>query len=126
MKTKQLLFALLLSAVSASAQRANDRIELGPLENGTIVVFARFSSNDWGVEISGGATRFTQPKPAQIEVYRGQTNVQQLAAGYQSVKKEADAIVATAKVSSDGAAAFEQADSLARPATGTTRPHVAR
>ena len=52
----------------------------------------------------------TQPKPAQIEVYRGQTNAQQLAAGYQSVKKEADTIVATAKVAGAGQAAFAVED----------------
>lgn len=51
-----------------------------------------------------------QPKPAQIEVYRGADNVTQLAAGYQAVQKEAGAIVARAKVASGGEAAFAVED----------------
>jgi hypothetical protein len=67
------------------------------------VAFVRAGSGDWGVEISGGtAPRFTQPKPAPIEVFAGGENVRQLAAGYESVKKEDKAVVATAKVKGDG------------------------
>ncbi|HXR07102.1 MAG TPA: hypothetical protein VN765_07215, partial [Candidatus Acidoferrum sp.] len=51
-----------------------------------------------------------QPKPAQIEVYRGAENVSRLASGYQSVKKEGDVVAATAKVAGEGAAAFAVED----------------
>ena len=51
-----------------------------------------------------------QRKPVQIEVYRGETNVQQLAVGYHSVKKDSDTFVATAKVAGEGPAAFEVED----------------
>ena len=53
-----------------------NRIVLGQLANGAEVAFARAGSGDWGIEISGSAVpRETQPKPAQIEVYRGDNNV---------------------------------------------------
>ena len=105
----------LLAAPLASAQQAStatgNRIELGRLTNGATIAFVRIGSGDWGIDISGGtAPRMTQPKPAQIEVYRGPTNVQQIAAGYQSVKQEADTVVATAKVSGEGEAAFAVED----------------
>ena len=86
-------------------------MELGRLANGATVTFTRAGSGDWGIEISGGSgPGMTQPKPAQIEVYRGQTNAQQLAAGYQSVKKDGDTVVGTSKVAGDGKAAFSVED----------------
>ncbi len=101
------LVAWLSAATLAYPQQSAGRLELGRLANGATAVFSRAGSGDWGIEISGGAgPQLTQPKPAQIEVYRGQTNVQQLAVGYQSVQKEADTVVATAKVASQGKAAF--------------------
>ena len=101
----------LLIAPLASAQQAANRIELGRLANGASVTFVRAGSGDWGIEISGGgAPDMTQPKPAQIEVFRGGENVSDLAAGYQSVQKEADAVVAKAKVAGGGAAAFAVED----------------
>jgi hypothetical protein len=88
-----------------------NRIELGRLGNGAVVAFIRAGSGDWGIEISGGSTPIiTQQKPAQIEVYRSQENVQQLAAGCQSVQKEGDAVVAKAKLAGEGKAAFEVED----------------
>ena len=90
--------------VSASA---GNRIVLGRLANGADVVFVRTGTGDWGIEISGVAVpRIVQPKPAQIEVYRGDENVTQLAAGYQSVQKEAGGVIATARVAGAGEAAF--------------------
>ncbi len=106
-----LVFLLIAPLVSAQQNQVNavNRIELGRLPNGATVAFV--NSAEWGIEISdGNAQHFTQPKPAQIEVFHGQTNAQQLAAGYQSVKKEADAIVAIAKVAGEGAAAFAVED----------------
>lgn len=108
------LAGMLLNAQGPSAQRrpaalADGRIELGRLANGAAVTFLRASSGEWGIELSGGGPGMTQPKPAQIEVYRGGENVSQLAAGYQSVRKEAAGVVATARVSS-GQAAFSVED----------------
>ena len=89
----------------------NNRIVLGQLANGASVAFVRAGTGDWGIEISGKAVaRMTQQKPAQIEVYRGGENVSQLAAGYQSVQKEAGVVVARAKVAGGGKAAFAVED----------------
>lgn len=93
------------------AAASENRIELGRLANGAGIAFFRADAGDWGIEVSGGTTpRILQPKPAQIEVYRGPENVQQLAAGYQSVQKDADALVAKAKVAGEGQAAFDVED----------------
>ncbi len=93
--------------VSSAFAQQSDRMDLGRLQTGSTVSFVRTDADQWGIEISGGNTlKISQQKPAQIELYRGMENVQQLAAGYQSVKKQADAVLATAKVTSEGAAAF--------------------
>jgi hypothetical protein len=99
----------LLIAPPAPAQQ--NRIELGRLGIDGVVTFVRAGSGDWGIEISGAAAQpLTQQKPAQIEVYRGEESVRQLAAGYQSVRKEAGAVVARAKVAGGGEAAFAVED----------------
>jgi len=90
---------------------AGNRIVLGRLANGADVTFVRIGKGDWGIEISGEAVlRMSQPKPAQVEVYRGDENVSDLAAGYQQVQKEAGAVVAKAKVAGAGQAAFSVED----------------
>ncbi|MDR3755142.1 MAG: hypothetical protein P4K78_15100, partial [Terracidiphilus sp.] len=103
----------LFTAPSAPAQQkqavANtaNRMELGRLKNGAVVAFVRSGSGGWGIEISGDAVpRLTQPTPAQIEVYRGGDDVRQIAAGYQSVRKEPGVVVARAKVEGGGEASF--------------------
>ena len=103
---KRVILGLCLIVSAAFAQQG-DRVDLGRLQTGATVSFARTEEDEWSIEISGGdVPRFTQRKPAQIEVYRGQENVQQLATGYQSVKKEADAILATAMLAGEGTATF--------------------
>lgn len=100
-----------LIASAAFGQQAADRVELGRLTNGATVAFVRAGSGDWGIEISGGtAVRLMQPTPAQIEVFTGGERVRQLAAGYQAVKNENDAVVATAKMAGEGRAAFAVED----------------
>jgi hypothetical protein len=98
------------NTLSALTQQI-DRIDLGRLQTGAAISFVRADGGDWGIEISGGfALGMMQQKTAQIEVYRGQENVQQLSAGYQSVQKEGDAFLAKAKVAGEGPAAFEVED----------------
>ncbi len=95
----------------ATAQKPADRVDLGRLTNGANIAFFRSSAGEWGLEIAGGdAPRFAQPQPAQIEVFTGGENARDLASGYQSVKKEADGVVATAKVAGQGQAAFAVED----------------
>ena len=101
----------LLVASMAAAQRpvatGADRVVLGRLANGATVTFVHAGAGDWGIEISGNAVpHLTQQKPAQIEVYRGGDNTSQLASGYQTVTKLADAVIAKAKVTGGGSATF--------------------
>jgi hypothetical protein len=100
-------FAWLLTASVAFGQQAADRVELGRLANGATIAFVRPGSGDWGIEISGGsAPAMAQAKPAQIEVYRSEENMSELAGGYQSVRKQADAVVASATVTGGNGAAI--------------------
>jgi hypothetical protein len=106
------LLGLLIGPLGLAQQKqtgatAANRIVLGQLADGAKVEFVRARSGDWGIEISGAGTpRITQMKPAQIEVYRGEKNVRDFAAGYSSVQKEAAAVVARAEVAGGGDAAF--------------------
>jgi hypothetical protein len=103
------LFAIasLACAQKPAATTASDRIMLGRLASGASVSFVPAGSGTWGIEISGNsAPRIAQPKPAQIEVFKSEQDVEDLAAAYQSVQKEAAAVVAKAKVSAKGGAAF--------------------
>ena len=100
----------LLAAIPSSAQPEGsvdaNRVELGQLTDGGAVSFVRAGSGNWGIEVSG-ALPMSQPKPAQIEVYTGpEYSVQQLAAGYQSVQQEGDAVVAKARMAGWGGSAF--------------------
>ena len=108
-----LLWLLIAAPAPAQQTGATDanRVVLGSLANGAAVAFVRENSGDWGIEIAGGAApRMTQPKPAQIEVYRSEENVSDLADGYQSVRKQADAVVASATVTGGNGAAFAFVD----------------
>ncbi len=104
------LVAPLAPAEQAGATAGNS-IELGRLANGATLTFVRVVAGDWGIQISGGtAPAMAQAKPAQVEVYRSQENVSELAGGYQSVRKQADAVVASATVTGDNGAAFAFVD----------------
>jgi hypothetical protein len=99
-------------AVSAAFAQPSGRLDLGILSNGATVSFVREAGGEWGIEISGGqAPPFAQPKPAQIEVFRGGETAVLLAAGYRSVRKEADTVVAEAEVTGAGRAVFSVEDS---------------
>ena len=101
--------ALFAQPNPASAPPAANRVELGRLSNAT-VAFVRAATGEWGIQISApSAPGYTQPKPAQIQVYRGGDNATDLASGYQFVTKEADSVVAKAIVSG-GEAAFSVED----------------
>jgi hypothetical protein len=94
----------------AFGQAVNDRVELGKLSNGASVSFIR-SGAEWGIDIAGGAApAVTQTKPAEIQIFRGGDNTSDFVAGYQSVQKDGGAIVAKAKLTSDGKAAFDVED----------------
>ena len=90
-------YAMFGFAVGATAlfaqQNPSASVELGRLSKGATVSFPRSPSGEWGIRISGAPADFlAQPKPAQIQVFRGGDNVAELASGYQSVTKEANAL----------------------------------
>ncbi len=97
------------SALFAQAQ-ASPRLVLGRTQTGAAVSFVRATAGEWGIEIAGGpAPRLTQLKPARFEVFRAQDDIQQLAAGYSTVRKSATGVEARADVAF-GDAAFHVDD----------------
>ncbi len=108
--------ALLAIAPFAFAQNqagttASSRIVLGKLSSGASVAFVPAGTGEWGIEISGSsAPRIMQSKPAQIEIFVDEQNVHDVAAAYQSVQKEAGSVVAKAKATAVGGAAFSIED----------------
>ena len=103
MKSANRSFAFLLAASALIAQPAA-RLELGRLQNGATVTFLRAAEGDWGMEIAGAAApRVAQSKPAQLEIFRTEADIRQLAAPYQSVRKTAAGADATAELKFEGA-----------------------
>ncbi len=91
--------------------RQGDRVDLGSLQTGATVTFVRAGGGEWGIEISNGLTQnLMQKKPAQIEVFHNQQNIDQLAAGYKSIKKDSNSVVGKAKLTGKGGAKFDVED----------------
>ncbi len=74
-------------------------MDLGRLQTGATVSFARAATGEWGIEIAGAAApRILQPKPAKFEVFRTEEDIRPLAAGYKTVQKSANGIDAQAEI----------------------------
>jgi hypothetical protein len=107
---KCLIPGLCLALATACTQQGK-RVDLGNMQNGATVSFVYATDKGWGIEISKDTALYlTQQKPAQIEVFLGKDSVNQLAAGYKSVKKEADTVVAKTKLIGRGGAKFDVED----------------
>ena len=107
---KIIILELCLIVTLVFAQHKN-QIDLGNLQTGATVSFVRTAEGEWGIEISNGTTLYiSQMKPAQIEIFRGEEKVQQYTAGYQSVQKTADTIIAKTKIYCGRKAAFDVED----------------
>ncbi len=103
---KSIVLGVCVTLLSACSQQCT-LVELGKLQSGATVSFVRTTDGNWGIEITDGATpKLLQQKPAQIEVYKGKENLLQLAAGYKSVKKEVDTIIARVKLATETGAKF--------------------
>jgi hypothetical protein len=101
-KFSALIFGLSLFILNSCSSR--DRMNLGSLESGAVVTFGRDSTETWGIQISGkDFPVMNQQKPAQIEVFRNETNVSMLASGYESMKKQNDTLIGYAKISYNNA-----------------------
>ena len=99
----------LLFLVACSQQ--NERMKLGHLQKGATVSFVRDISGEWGIEISNkSGLLMKQNKPAQIIIFQGEENVENLAAGYKSVQKEGNILTAEAKVADGSESAFDVED----------------
>ncbi len=85
--------------VSATFAQQSDRVDLGRLQTGATASFVRSTEGEWGIEIAGAtAPRILQPKPAKIEVFRTEDDINQLAAGYKTLEKSAAGIDALAEI----------------------------
>lgn len=109
-------FAFLAIAPFTLAQKqvntaSTNRVVLGMLADGASVDFVPSASGEWGIEISGNfAPRVMQPKPAQVELFRSEQDIRDVASGYQSVRKVTGTVVANAKVTAANGAAFSVED----------------
>jgi hypothetical protein len=105
------LAALLLAGPAAPAQPA-DRLDLGRLDTGATVSFVRGADGHWGVEIDGAAApAVRQPQPARLEVCAAEGDLRQLAAGYNSVERSAEGLVARAEIPNQDGVVFHLSDS---------------
>lgn len=113
--TRIILRAALLCGLAAFSSFALQKHTSAPPSNrillgqttGAVVSFVRFDSGEWGIEVSGKADVWMkQEKPAQIEMFRGDGDSSDLAAGYESVQREATEIVAKARVADGNGAVF--------------------
>lgn len=86
MREAKLFLILMAGTLPAWGQQPRsvpDAVTLGRLSNGSVVRFHHGAAG-WGVQISG-PERFSQKQPISIELYRGDADIRQLAAGYGSV-----------------------------------------
>jgi hypothetical protein len=106
-----LMLRLCLTALAVSPQQDN-RVDLGSLNTGATVSFVRVDGGDWGLQISEGpAPGITQSKPAQIEIFRTEGDIQRLAAGYKTVRRSASGIDASAEIAYGKITTFRVQDS---------------
>ena len=103
-----LVFTLTASWVFA---QEGDRVDLGRLQNGAVVKFARAARSGWGMEISGGsAPRLVQQTPARLEVCGSGNERVELASGYSAVQWSDSGIVARATIRFGGSVVFSVRD----------------
>ena len=87
------------AVVLSSIAGAGERIELGRLMTGASVSFISDGAGGWGIEVGGpGLPPIAQRKPARLEICRTESDIEQLAAGYNTVEKTSDGVEARATV----------------------------
>ena len=110
---------VVLLCVPALLGQQGSAVDLGGLQTGARVSFVRSPSGEWGIEIAGGAApRILQRKPASIEVYRADNDIQRLAAGYDKVVKTVAGVDALAQVTYGKAVIFRIEDKWSVSSTG--------
>lgn len=107
---KYVLIGLCLTGSAVLAQQPA-RIDVGRLQTGATVVFARSAAGEWGIEIAGAAApRIVQTKPARLEVFAAENDVRQLTVGYKTVQKTPAGIDARADIAYGSNVVFHLAD----------------
>ena len=97
MRTTYIFLVFLLSGTTLLAQ-PGAKVELGRLPTGATVSFVH-SAGEWGIEITGAvAPRLSQSKPAKLEIFRTDDDIEQLAAGYKALQKSSGGIDARAEI----------------------------
>jgi len=82
-----------------ACKQQRDHLELGHLQTGETVTFVRTPENGWGIEILSSETlRFSQIKPARIEVFQSEEEISEFATGYKTIRKFATGIDARAEI----------------------------
>jgi hypothetical protein len=95
---KCLLLGLCLTGSALFAQTTG-RVELGRWQTGATMSFVRAAGGEWGIEIAGGAAPIIQqPQPAQLEIFRAEDDLRQLATGYKTVEKSSSGVDAHAEI----------------------------
>ena len=109
--TGKCLILVVSLSIFVACIRQKDQIELGSMQNGVNVSFMRDTTGSWGIKISGGTfPLLLQQNPAQIELFKGEDNVNNLSAGYQSVKKNGNNITAIGEITDEDGARFNIED----------------
>lgn len=99
---KCILIGLCLTESVLLAQQG-DHLDVGQLQTGATVRFVRAAEGEWGLEIAGGNTpTIRQNKPARVELYRSDSDIRPLAAGYKTLQKSDSGIAAQAEITQEG------------------------
>ena len=96
---KYVLTGLCLTGSAAVAQQPA-RMDVGRLQTGATVSFARAAAGEWGIEIAGGggsAHRASRNR-ASWKSIAAEDDIRQLAAGYKTVQKTPAGIDARAEI----------------------------
>ena len=95
----KIIFLIFCLTVSGRLTQQSDQVELGRLGTGEKVSFVCNAGGNWGINISGGAAPpMMQLKPARIEVFQTEEDIQKLESGYKTVRKSASGIDAQAEI----------------------------
>ncbi len=109
--TSMCILTASLTLAQSSGTPSTPRVELGRLSSGPTVTFIHGNSGDWGIEITGGATPpISQFTPAQLEVFRSDTDIRDFAAGYKTVQQSAAGLDAEADITYSTNAVFHVRD----------------
>ncbi|NIJ46851.1 AGE family epimerase/isomerase [Rhizomicrobium electricum] len=101
--------SLVVFCLLGMAAQAAPPMELGRVDGGPAVAFVRNGPGDWGLRIDG-TPRIAQARPARVEILHNGQVPQSLAAGYKTLRRTPDGVVAEADLKEHGRALFHIRD----------------